>query len=190
MQVFWRFTITKSFLYKYASVKAQNEAMKDILKGPNFFADNIDMKEIFKKIAPLNQQEKPKPIDIKMYKDFDNNPILKWPVLMKIIKPLTLNGHLIPKYFFNKRGIILNKTEYRIGAYFGRKQVLLYNSKTKDGFLLKHNKKKFFSLWVDAMKLSLTMLKKHKSLREEYMSQYNYLTSKEYWEKQFFKDKK
>jgi len=185
--IFWRPLIKFGFMYKYASVKAQNEALRDVLKGPEFFEKNIQMKEVFNKLKPLNEEEKPKEIDINSYKDFDKNLVFKWPWLMRILKITTLNGHLLPKLFFKKRGIILDKREHRIGAYFRRKKVLLYNFREKKGILLFHNKKRFFSLLIESIILSGKLVCNLSELRKKYRNAYSYLTSKEYWEKQFFK---
>ncbi len=189
MKVFWRFIIRYAFMYKYASVEAQNEAMKDVLKGPAFFENNIDMKNIFSKIGPLNNQEKMVEVNIDDYKGSEYCPELKWHWPMKTIKLITLNSHLMPSFLLNKKLIILNKNEHRIGAYFRRKEVLLYDSKTRQGFTLQQNKKRFFTLLMESMNLSYKMFKKRKTLTKEYQDKYTYLTSKEYWEKQFFPDK-
>jgi hypothetical protein len=148
------------------------------------------MKEVFTKLKPLNEEEKPKEIDIRSYKNFDRHLVFKWPWLMRILKITTLNGHLLPKFFFKKRGIILDKREHRIGAYFRRKKVLLYNFKEKKGVLLFHNKKRFFILLTESIILSGKLAFNLRDLKKRYREAYSYLTSKEYWEKQFFKETK
>ncbi|WP_456431662.1 glycosyltransferase [Nitratifractor sp.] len=190
LKVFWRFVAKYSMLYRYASAEAQIEALKDVLKGPEFFENNIDMKNVFSKISPLNNEEKPKKIDPKILHKYDCCPHFKWRRLMKIYKALTLNGHLIPKIFFKRKGIYLDKTDHRFGSYFRRKIVLLYIPTDQTGFIVKHDKKRFFSILNNALKISWEFYKNHEKLTSEYKSRYGYLTSKEYWEKQFFPNSK
>jgi hypothetical protein len=102
---------------------------------------------------------------------------------------VTLNGHLIPGFLFHRKNVILAKIDHRFGAYFRRKKILVYHEIERSGFLLIHNKKRFFKIWVEAVGLTLKLLKKRRALIEAYRTRYPYLTSKAYWEKQFFPDR-
>jgi len=189
MKVFWRFIVKYSLIYKYASANAQLEAIRDVLKGPEFFENNIDMKEVFAKIRPLSEKEKMIPVSLSDYSHFEIGPYVSYSKLAKFIRIITLNGHLLPKIFFKRKGVILWKSDNRIAAYFRRKKVLIYHPQSKKGFILKHNKKEFFLILFQAILLSYNIFINRKNLIKRYNEKYNYLTSKEYWEKQFFKKK-
>lgn len=189
MKVLWRFIARYSFMLKYASAQAQLEAVRDLLKGPSFFEENISMSEVFKKLRPLMSEEKLQPISLTekaKYKVAPSLPQIHF--FMRVVKLLTLNGHLLPQFLFSKDHYLISKTDHRFGAFFMKKELLIYHEPTGEGFVLKHDKKRFFSIIKEAIKLSWEIFKNRDRLINEYNSRYDYLTSKEYWQKQFFKD--
>lgn len=186
IRAFWVFIIRYTFMMKYATAEAQIEAIKDVMKGPGFFEQNIDMLNIFSKMSVLNQKEKSRNIDLKACNNFDTYAEIPRHALKRIFRIGSLNGHLIPTLFFKSKGMILDKAEFRTAGYFRRKTVCLYHKEAKEGYFLQHDKKKFFSIWLQAVLVSFKMLINHKRLIAQYRKEYPYLTSKKYWETQFF----
>jgi GT2 family glycosyltransferase len=187
LKAFWVFIIRYTFMMKYATAEAQIEAIKDVMKGPQFFEKNIDMQNVFSKLIALNQMEKSKPLELKNRNDFDFFfPPKNYPPIKRVLRIASLNGHLIPFVFFKKKGMLVNKSEFHSAGYFRRKIVCLYDKDAKEGYFLHHSKRKFFYIWLQAILASITILKCHKKLVRQYQDHYSYLTSKHYWEKQFF----
>ena len=60
---------------------------------------------------------------------------------------------------------------------------------TQKGFILEHDKKKFFSYLIRYTKAAFNLYKNYDSLKKEYQSSYDELTSTEFWKKQFKQDK-
>ncbi len=186
--LFWKFIVKYSLKYRYASARAALLAVEDFLEGPSFWENNITMKEIFPKLAPLITQEKLEPLDIKVKCDSfieteSNHP--SYHPLMRLFRAVALNGHLIPEVLFKKKGAILHKVDTPYGKIFRRKEICLYYYPKREGVILRHSKKEFFSIIKDAMVVSWRLFKKRKELIDRYHESYPYLTSKEYWQKQF-----
>jgi len=179
------FNYVVSFLraYKYERAQFAIEGLKDVLKGPEFFEKNINMKKVFPRLSTLNKNEKQTKINLGDY------PNYKFPgrdKKNKILRKLTLNGNLLPSLFFRSKNIILPKNFKNKKSVFRRRKVLYYQSNVKEGFIVVHNKKTFFKLLYELYTICFKYYLEHKKLRKQYLDRYNYLTSKEYWEKQFF----
>ncbi len=191
LRLFWRLYLKYLLLYRYASAEGLLEGVKDTLKGPKFWEENIDMKEIFPKLSPLVQQEKLQKENflenLDKFATLQDEPLSQKHLLMKIFKGITLNGHLVPKTLFKRRGLMVDKRDHRFGVYFLRKEIFLVNMATQEGVVLKHNKKRFYKLLKEGIVVSIEIIKKRDHLINAYQSAYSYLTSQAYWEKQFFK---
>jgi len=189
INVLWRPIIRYTMTYKYSSAEAHFEAIRDVLKGPGFWAENIDMKNVFPRISPLSNEEKMKKMDLaRECEDFllpDQQRLTGLHYIIKFVKIFTLNGHLVPEIFFKRKNVIIEKTDHRFGLFFLRKQICLYHSKTREGVLLKHNKKRFFKILFEGVKISVNLYRKHEELKSEYAKVYPYLTSKEFWQEKF-----
>ncbi len=183
--------VGSSLTLKYGSSKAQIKAIEHVLEGPDFFANNIDMQNIFPILKEYNQEEKLKPINIEDFlKDnYEIGPSLNYQRYAKLFRIITLNGHLLPSAFFKEKNVIVYKREHRFASFFRRNKILVYHPDTKSAFLSKHNKKIFFSISLKTFGLFMQLIRTKVSLKKEYQDKYTYLTSKEYWEKQFFPDK-
>lgn len=57
---------------------------------------------------------------------------------------------------------------------------------SKQGFVVTHSKKKFFTLSYRYLKALYKFVTRYNELRIEYHDAYDELTSKEFWEKQFY----
>jgi hypothetical protein len=149
LRTFWRLFLKYGLTYRYASAKSQIEALKDVLKGPKFWEENIDMREIFPKILPLAQEEKLSQVDdglnMMRFDSYESFHLPQKHLLYRVLKVFTLNGHLVPIIFFKKRGMIIDKTDHRFGMFFLRKEIYVYHKESNEGFILYHDKRRFFS---------------------------------------------
>ena len=100
---------------------------------------------------------------------------------------ITLNGHLIPTIFF-KSGIVQQKKGFggRLRKVFRYKEVLYLHKLSNKGFVLKHSKAKFFKVLFRYFGAILKLSLKYRKLHKEYLATYDELTSREFWEKQFY----
>ncbi|QRN40963.1 MAG: glycosyl transferase [Neisseriaceae bacterium] len=178
--------ILNALSYQYESAKACTIALQDILKGPDFWRDNIDMLEKRKEIASITKREKIRAIPLDLQKravrgkPHENN-------LTKIIRMLSLNGHLIPSVFFSSKPIWQYKHYgVRLREVFLHKEVIYFTDiGSEDGIVLKHSKKMFFScLWSHFIAV-VRLCKNARKLRREYIATYPELTSEKFWQKQF-----
>jgi hypothetical protein len=172
------------------------------------------MQVVFQKLKPLVEKEKMKKMSISEYSKFDfyemvlddsrkkmknadladilekkvYRKIYYESVINRIMKYLTLNGHLLPKVFF-KNSLIIEKTYMPIGMIFRRPKICMYHTSTSEGVVLEHNKIEFIKLVGKFIWLSLKLFFKRKILIKDYRKKYKYMTSKEFWEKQFFEER-
>ncbi len=190
IKIFWKPFLKYLLIYRYASSHAVLDGVKDALKGPKFWEENIGMKEIFPKLAPLVAEERLQKEHFlensEKFVPLQEEPLSQRHLLMKSLKALTLNGHLVPPMFFKRNGVSVDKRDHRFGVYFLRREVFVVNPAEQEGVVLRHDKKRFFTLLKEGVMLSIALLKKRKALENSYRDAYDYLTSQAYWEKQFF----
>ncbi len=101
----WRYFNRFNASYHYESAAAINIAMEDVLAGPQFWEENLDMAAKRKQISGLTQDEK-----IKANFSWDHGQTVSNGVrnynssFWVVIRFLTLNGHLLPKLAYHKKG--------------------------------------------------------------------------------------
>ncbi len=137
--------------YKYATAEAVLLAAEHVLHGPVFFEQNISMKKIFPVLKKLFRQEAFTEDIVLPACEKDSHR--KRSVFKKITTLLTLNGFLLPGFFFKdppqycKHGY--GRELFNIFLY---KTVYFYNSKGK-AYRAEHNKQKFFKLFIRFLKV-------------------------------------
>ncbi|MCY4045883.1 MAG: hypothetical protein OXE99_12465 [Cellvibrionales bacterium] len=178
-----------TFCYRYESAQAVIEGFKDGLKGTQFWVDNIECIEPKARIDQLTRHER---YDM----DFDNlstQPIEElhhkadsWP--MKIVRALTFNGHLLPRFLLSNALIkTTGRHKYPTRMVFLRKRILYQSPNNEKVMMLNHSKKQCFTILGSACWLLLkTSFSLHRLL-QQYQKDIPYLTSEAFWESQFEK---
>lgn len=211
-----RFVMLFAFRYQYNSAWASLKAFNDVMKGPKFFEENLLMQNIFEEVRPWSQKEKMQPISVStackgyenydiviekslqkmklsdlyyVFKNPDKNRLFYDAGISKISKFIFLNGHLLPSFLF-KAPAIIEKTNAKVGMIFRRPKICMYHSATNEGVILTHSKKEFWKLMFQFSVLTMKFVFKRKRLIEEYRNAYPYMTSKEFWHKEFFRKDK
>ncbi|WGE63107.1 glycosyltransferase [Actinobacillus equuli subsp. haemolyticus] len=174
--------------YQYETGLASILAMEDVVKGKSFWEQNVSMSEKRPEIQKIISAEKV--IDIPT--SISSNVIWGNPnesKINKICRWVTLNGHLLPKIFF-KKGIVWQNKGYggNLREVYRYNKVLYIHWPTQKGFILEHDKSKFFRYLARYMKVAYKLYKNYDLLKKEYQSSYDELTSAEFWKKQFKQD--
>ncbi len=180
-----RFMMRSLLRFHYSTAEAQLLAWHDVMQGPDFYAENVDMSERRADIKALSADEAWKPVaevDLsEQHKRLYRTSRFK----RHYIGVLTLNGHLMP--FWNKLG---SKLVLRIWARanvfeaFCAKEVTYFNTKRDKAYTVRHSKARFYKIgWKMAVTLA-KFIRGHKALQAQYRDRYDSLASREFWEKQ------
>ncbi|UKH25710.1 glycosyltransferase [Actinobacillus pleuropneumoniae] len=182
-----RMTLRNLFTYHYETALAAIMAVEDAIKGNEFWEKNVDMAAKRKEISSLIENEKASQIPVSLRNIAQpGNP--HEGRLARLCRWITLNGHLLPEIFFRKGIVWQNKAQGNLREVYRYKRVLYIHWATNSGFVLEHNKSKFFKLLFRYSKAIFKLAKNYDRLKKEYQSSYDELTSTEFWKKQFKQD--
>lgn len=179
---FWRTFLKFNSAYHYSTAKAVCIALQDALRPASFWEDNIDMKKKRDTLSPLIAKEKLQPMPSlprSMTTTFQETK------LKKVVRLLTLNGHLIPKFCMKEQASIEKGLSPLVKACFLHKEILVYHSADASGFILPHSKVHFFNNVFFALKLSLQTVLASNKLKSK-RSQISSFMECDFWTKVFF----
>lgn len=175
--------------YHYETALASICAVEDVAKGSDFWRNNVDMSEKRKEILGLIKNEKPVdiPFNISTQSVFGNSNEGK---IIRLFRWATLNGNLLPRIFF-KKGVVSQPKGFggNLREVYRYEKVLYIHFPTNKGFILEHDKGKFFSYSFRYLKAIYNLARNYNRLKKEYRDSYDELTSSEFWKKQFKQDK-
>ena len=184
-----RMCLKNLLTYNYETALAVIYAMEDVLKGSDFWRNNVDMSTKRKEILSLVVNEKPRDItvdEISFAKTGNPNENR----ILRLIRWSTLNGHLLPKVLFKKGYVWQNKGfGGNLREIYRYPKVLYIHWPSRKGFMLEHSKAKFFSYLFRYTKALFKLYARYGALSKDSQSSYDELTSKEFWKKQFKQDK-
>ena len=184
-----RMCLKNLLTYNYETALAVIYAMEDVLKGSDFWRNNVDMSTKRKEILSLVINEKPRDItvdEISFAKTGNPNESR----ILRLIRWSTLNGHLLPKFLFKKGYVWQNKGfGGNLREIYRYSKVLYIHWPSRKGFMLEHSKIKFFSYLFRYTKALFKLYVRYGSLSKDSRNSYDELTSKEFWKKQFKQDK-
>lgn len=183
-----RMCLKNLLTYQYETGLASIMAMEDVAKGSSFWAENVDMSKKRSEVQQIISSEKV--IDIPY--EISSNVIWGDPnenVFKKLLRFVSLNGHLLPEFLF-KKGMIWQNKGFggHLREVFRYKKVLYIHWGTQKGFILEHNKRKFFSYLIRYFKAVYVLYKNYDKLKKDYQASYAELTGSEFWKKQFKQD--
>ncbi len=182
-----RMTLRNLLTYHYDTALASIYALEDAMKGDEFWKSNVDMATKRKEIGTLIQNEKNGNIPISLRDSaYPGNP--HEGRFARLFRWATLNGNLLPTAFFKKGLVWQHKAQGHLREVYRHKRVLYIHWPSNTGFVLEHDKKKFFSLLFRYLKAICKLISNYERLKKEYQSSYDELTSKEFWKKQFKHD--
>lgn len=169
--------------YHYESAQALLDGIEDVMQGPSFWFQNVDMSQRRPQVLARVKIEKMQNLAEDCWKDF------KWvekSPKKRFTRRLTLNGHLLPDFTFRKYNVAIRKGfGGRINESFRCRKMLCLDTLSQKGYIVQHDKQAFFSGLWRYYRLRYQLWRDYSKLRVEYQSKEADLTSREFWLKQF-----
>lgn len=180
--------ITANMSYNYSGAQAFIEAVRDVLKGPTFWENNVDMADVRKHLSQIAPGEKCEALQIPT--DAEYGPSLHESKKRRFVRILTLNGFLLPTFLLKNKTVIEPKSFHAVFRHVFRYKRIVYVTPEKTGYIAEHNKKKFFKNLSDWGQASFDFYFQFNKMKAEYKNSRTYLTSEIFWRKIFFPNKK
>lgn len=176
-RMFISFYLRTVLRYHYESLSAVNLAIEDVLRGPQFFAENADMGKRRNDLKALTKTEAWKPLV--------KTPNVRHGKSGRSLRALllaTLNGHLLP--FSKKLGTELvidapHRDNFR--AVYGARRITYLNAQQTSSYTVSLNRRLFWRESLRMFKNSVKLLSDYKHLRNEWQRSYGNLTSENFW---------
>ena len=176
-----RFVMRSLVRFHYESAASQLLAWEDVMRGPGFFDDNIDMAQRRADIKAMMQTEVWAPVniaDIEERRRLTNAP--DW--LRRWLGLYTLNGHLVPFSRARWDRIALPMIDRGIlHPTFGAARITYLTGTRDKAYTVTQSKAQFFALCWQMTKLTWRFLRAYPELKKAYRDGYEELTSADYW---------
>lgn len=183
-----RFMMRSMLRFKYESAEAQLLAWHDVMKGPKFFDENIDMSERRAAIKSLIKDEAWREINVLDAQE--RRRFSKMPRRLRHYFGLfTLNGHLIPFWnIIGDRKVLDIDDRGLVFPAFGGAQLTYLNTQRDKGYVVTQSKAKFFSLAWRMFTTLLAFRRSYSALQAAYRKGYDEMTTQSYWQKTLAED--
>ncbi len=177
----WYEVCKEIFLYRYDCCLLVFQAVKDFLRGVDFFLETDGEKENQKLINLV-----PKLIPLEEIPEWEESLRCdKHKRSYKVTLPmiLTMGGQILPSVFLKKEkyGVPLSKAS--AVDLFGRKWAIQYQLGKEVGILTKHSTKKFIKYGLGAIGLSFQLIKKYGKVKIEFQERKEEISSMIFWKK-------
>ena len=170
---------------QYEQAAAAMMALDDVLKGPTFFRDHADLAEPRRRLQAATVHERMRPIDAVVFRDAQTRGLAE-PPWRAPLRLATLNGHLIPTWFFRRAPALFGKGfVLPLRGTFRRRRSYVYDEFTGTGMTLDHSKRRFFGNAWRFARAAGALIVRFDDLRAAYRGAYAELTSDAYWRRQF-----
>lgn len=187
IQMMYMFFNWNNYGYKYDTAYMITQAIKDVLKGPKFWEENLETTEIRKYVKENCLVEK----DIPLQNNWEEIPYanrnLKTKLWPKFMRKITLNGHLIPSFMISHKKERISKYETpNPDRMYMRSSLLVFNPVTHTEYILKRDFIYFMKNYLTMKYLILKFALKYSSLKKKYRKYYeeNYKTENK-WNEYF-----
>ncbi len=182
----WRAMGKQLAFQSYDCAELIIKSYKDFLKGPKFLleTDGQKLHQQLRAMSPkiYNGEQLKKMgynVDGESYK-----PNIKYRALREF---LTLNGHLIPNCFYNKKerkeGRIVPLADAKINYFYKSSLSIHYNKSSDRGFVTKQSRLKLIKYLFKALWVNVLLIFKYRKVRKQYQQQFDNLTSFDFWKK-------
>jgi GT2 family glycosyltransferase len=178
-----RFTMRSMLRFHYESARAQLLSWSDVMQGPQFFDENIDMSARRSTIKAMTTTEVWQ--DIPPQSPADRGRISKLPRrLLRFLGILTLNGHLVPfsaptwdriTLGIGKRGLV--------PPAFGAARITYLNTARDKQYTVTQSKAQFLAICWQMTKMLVRFVREFDDLKATYRIGYDAQTTREYWQK-------
>lgn len=176
------------FSLDYPGAQANILAAHHFLMGPKFWVDNIAMSKVFPHLAKISAPTQLKPISNErlalaepMQRSAPEGGLAE-PVCRKILRKLTMNGHLLPR-FLNSRRPILSEQCYSCDPRqaFLKGEIIQLIKEPNLGFTLQQSKARFFKLYFATVWTALRLFFQMPKTREIYLREMPQIMSETFW---------
>ena len=178
-----RFIMRSLLRLHYESAAAQLLAWQDVMQGPQFFDENIDMAARRATIKDMMKTEVWKdvnPAEIKEKRRLTNRSHHR----RHRLGMRSLNGHLTPFSGARWDRIVLGIGERgNVSAAFGAAQITYLNTAGDKGYTVTQSKSRFFSIVWEMTKTTVRFIQGFDDLKKTWRSGYGGMTTRDYWTK-------
>ncbi|CEF40410.1 putative glycosyltransferase, cell wall biogenesis [Acetobacter senegalensis] len=170
--------------YNYATACAISIAVMDVMKGPDFWVENIDMSQIRKKFAPLVQQEKMRKVALPdLPAPVDQIPG-QWQerIRRRVVRKLSLNGLLLPEKL-RKNSILLQRKNFAGDPRetFRYKNVLYYYEPTQEGYVVHRDTARLLKETKFFHRVKKEFKARYAALQSDYQARYLDMSTEAFW---------
>ena len=173
----------------YESAEAQLMAWEDVLKGPDFFAENADMMARRPDVTALIKDEAWQPAprgEISDLPDLEPDERGSW-LLPRLLK-YTINGHLVPGWrFLGRRQTLPSRQRGALWPFWGAREVQIIDP-DRGTYIVRHSKRQFLRIAFRAGGLLFRWIRAYPDLAQSHRDGYERLATREYWETRFLPD--
>lgn len=187
IKMIFRFFFLSLFSYNYATARAVTMAVQDVIQGPEFWLDNLDMTRKRAMIASFAAPEKLARIDRAEY-DAEWRPTQesrrrRW------FRMATLNGFLLPGFML-KDAVAYQHKDFSgaLRCVFRYKQVLYEYEALGVGYVAQHDKRKFFVELARFVPQMLKFVFLFRSIKRAYVAAFPEMTSEAFWQNVYAAD--
>ncbi|MGP3699812.1 hypothetical protein [Rhodobacter sp. NSM] len=176
-RMFFDFYLRTVLRYHYDSLSAVNLAIEDVMRGPQFFAENADMAQRRKDLKEMTKSEVWMPVDFPpRFRHGEASRPLRALLLM------TLNGHLLPfSNFFGSNLVLKAWAREDFRQVYGAKRITYVNGSCNAVYTVQRSRRRFWSESLRLVRNSLRLRREYRRLQDEWQDGYPKLTSDEFW---------
>jgi GT2 family glycosyltransferase len=184
----FKFSIREAFCYRYKTANLILQAASDLLKGPDYLK-TIDPKKKNLEVLSMGEKAIKKPELPFVYGKYEKSIAEKENGLHRLMRIITLNGHILPSILFHidkklsEKGYTIVPTYgYRPINFFRARKALYYNLNNQEGFVVKISRLEFFRVFIKTIAICLQMTIGFSKLKRLYRQTLPELTNKAFWE--------
>ncbi|KUP93549.1 glycosyltransferase family 2 protein [Tritonibacter horizontis] len=176
------FTLRSLLRLHYSTAAVQLMAWEDVMQGPQFFEDNIDMSARRARIKEMSADEAWYPVEESELSE-TRRGVATWPHHKRHRwGMLTLNGHLLPYGGESELVVDINTRALVIQAFGAAKVTYLSTSRDK-AYTVTRSRRRFFALIWQMAKLTWAFRRDFNAIKGKYRDGYKTRTSKGFWQK-------
>lgn len=169
---------------RYEVVGVIFKAYNDFLKGPEFLL-NEDGEKLHQQLRSMSPKQYSGKELKKMGYDVDREYFTRKKKKSPFIKAITLNGYLIPDFFYDKtekkQGRLVKLGRTKIDNFYKSKVTIQYNKETDRGMVTKQDRKQLFKIGFKLMGMCFKTIFCYRKTRKLYQKKYGELTCVETW---------
>lgn len=164
----------------YDTMSAINLAVEDVLEGPEFFANNIDMAAKRGELKALVTTE----VWADNGSEFPATPVLDTPKpwIMRTIMKVLLNGHLVPGYrYLGARRTVVGDHRGAMGVYWGTAEMTVLSADGDKAYRVQHSKPRAAREGMRLVRNLVKLIRGYPALKQSYRATYENMTSENFW---------